>query len=89
MFDWATIIHQILAEQRVSARSLSEVSGVERSSLKRFLSGDLSLRTDDLNRILMTLGYQLSFIEIGEPDPMLRHRTKKHRNARGEQGDAV
>lgn len=76
MTPWASIVRDILREERISVRRLSDVSGVARSSLKRFLRGETMLQSDNLERLLNVLGYEIDCVQTGKPAPELKRSLK-------------
>lgn len=70
MTDWPKIIREIMKTERVTQRRLEAASGVSRSTFKRFLRGDTSIRIDDFEKLLDAIGYSFDAVKIGEPSPI-------------------
>ncbi|CDZ53374.1 helix-turn-helix domain-containing protein [Neorhizobium galegae] len=72
MTDWRQFIRAAMKENKVTQRRLEAASGVNRSTLKRFLRGDSAMRVDQLQQVLEAMGYSLKCELTGDPSPLLR-----------------
>lgn len=71
MTDLATFVRDELRKLRVSQRSLSEASGISRSTIRRFLSGRTKVEMGTVEILMQTLGYQLAPVVNGTPSRLL------------------
>ncbi|CDZ55515.1 helix-turn-helix domain-containing protein [Neorhizobium galegae] len=63
--DWPAIITDLQRDRGISSNELARISGVSRTSLRRFKSrrGDWTIRT--LDRVLEALSCELELFDIG------------------------
>jgi len=62
---WADLVRDLMREHAVSERRLCIVTGVNRSSFRRFLQGESHLTIDRLDKLLELFGYELDFMKVG------------------------
>lgn len=56
---WRSLIRDLMAERRMSARELHRLTGVDRKAMSRFLHGRTSITVDKLETILALFGMEL------------------------------
>ncbi|WP_333822422.1 helix-turn-helix domain-containing protein [Pinisolibacter sp.] len=56
---WPAILHDLMREADVSERELASLTGLSRSTLRRFLRAETSMRVDDLELCLAMFGVEL------------------------------
>ncbi|CDZ27988.1 Hypothetical protein NGAL_HAMBI490_28410 [Neorhizobium galegae bv. officinalis] len=63
--DWPAIITDLQRDRGISSNELARISGVSRTSLRRFKAGrgDWTIRT--LDRVLEALSCELELFDIG------------------------
>ncbi len=69
MNNWRQIIRDIMKDERVTQGRLAAGSGVSLSTVKRFLRGETSMRFEQLECLLETLGYSLDAVKAADPMP--------------------
>jgi len=62
--QWPQIIRDLQREHGISERAIARNAKVNRSALRRVLSGNCEVRIGDLERILSSFGYDLEAIAI-------------------------
>jgi len=78
---WATMIIELSKEHRVSERKLCSVTGLNRATFRRFLSGETSLPSADLETLLSAFGFELDAFRVGDVDPSLVPEARKTRES--------
>jgi transcriptional regulator with XRE-family HTH domain len=76
MTSLSIILRAIMKEERVSQRMLAEASGISRSTIKRFLSGDSSTYAHHVETLLETLGYSVVTLRTGPLSPKLARKPR-------------
>lgn len=56
---WSRVLFDIMREHRVSVREMARLSGLSRTTIRRAISGETSLRIDDLELCLALFGLEL------------------------------
>ena len=66
---WPGVLRDLITETKTSERELARLAGVSRTTIRRALSGEMSMRIEDLERCLALFGLELDAhpIPIEEP----------------------